>query len=125
MKILSVDDSFTVRMLIKKALANYECEIVEAANGQEGLDAAIKEKPDLIILDITMPEMDGVQMLEKFREHPSSKSVPVIMLTAEKSQDVVMRIAKAGVQDYIVKPFDKDVLIEKIQKQVELKAIIS
>lgn len=67
LKILTVDDSKAVRIIVKRSFKEYDCEIVEAANGVEGLAAAAKEKPDLILLDVTMPVMDGVEMLAKLK----------------------------------------------------------
>lgn len=122
-KILTVDDSKTVRIIVKKAFKSYDCEIVEAANGVEGLAAAAKEAPDVILLDITMPVMDGVEMLTKLKSDPSTKGIPVIMLTAEGGRDNVLKIAKIGIRDYIVKPFKEDVLIEKVGRIIDLKPL--
>jgi CheY-like chemotaxis protein len=121
LKILTVDDSKTIRMIVKKAFRPYDCHLVEAENGQLGLEMAAKEKPDLIILDITMPVMTGVEMLEKLKEDPELKGIPVIMLTAESGKDNVMQIVKMGVQNYMVKPFKGEQLIERAQKVVEFK----
>jgi CheY-like chemotaxis protein len=121
LKILTVDDSKTIRMIVKKAFKSYDCEIAEAVNGEEGLVAAAREKPDLIILDITMPVMTGVEMLGKLKEDPALKSIPVIMLTAESGKDNVMQIVKMGVQNYMVKPFKGEQLIERAQSVVSLE----
>src|SRR5690606_29604241 len=86
-KVLTVDDSKTVRIIVKKAFKSYDCEIIEAANGVEGLAAAAKEQPDVILLDITMPVMDGVEMLTKLKADPATKAIPVVMLTAEGGRD--------------------------------------
>lgn len=122
-KILTVDDSKTVRIIVKKAFKPYDCEILEAANGVEGLAVAAKEMPDLILLDITMPVMDGVEMLTKLKADPQLKGIPVIMLTAEGGRDHVLKIAKIGVRDYLVKPFKEEVLIEKVGRVIELKPL--
>ncbi len=122
-KILTVDDSKTVRIIVRKAFKAYDCEIIEAGNGVEGLAVAAKEMPDLILLDVTMPVMDGVEMLTKLKSDPNLKSIPVIMLTAEGGRDHVLKIAKIGVRDYIVKPFKEDVLVEKAARIIELKPI--
>ncbi len=122
-KILSVDDSKTVRIIIKKAFKNYDCEILEAANGVEGLAIANKEPPDVILLDITMPVMDGVEMLTKLKSDPALKTIPVVMLTAEGGKDNVLKIAKIGVRDYIVKPFKEDLLVQKVGRIIDLKPI--
>jgi two-component system cell cycle response regulator len=122
-KILSVDDSKTVRIIIKKAFKLYDCEILEAANGVEGLALANKEQPDVILLDVTMPVMDGVEMLTKLKSDPALKGIPVIMLTAEGGKDNVLKIAKIGVRDYIVKPFKEEVLAQKVGRIIDLKPI--
>jgi two-component system cell cycle response regulator len=122
-KILTVDDSKTVRIIVKKAFKSYDCEILEAANGVEGLALAAKETPDLILLDVTMPVMDGVEMLTKLKADPALKGIPVMMLTAEGGRDNVLKIAKIGVRDYLVKPFKEDVLIEKAGRVIDLKPL--
>jgi two-component system cell cycle response regulator len=120
-KILTVDDSKTVRIIVRKAFKNFDCDILEAGNGVEGLAVAAKEMPHLILLDITMPVMDGVEMLTKLKADPQLKGIPVIMLTAEGGRDNVLRIAKIGVRDYLVKPFKEEVLVEKAGRVIELK----
>jgi two-component system cell cycle response regulator len=120
-KILSVDDSRTIRLIVGKAFRPYAATILEAANGEEGLAVAAREKPDLIILDVTMPVMDGVTMLTKLKEDPALKTIPVIMLTAESGRENVLLIAKLGVRDYLVKPFKEDQLIEKAGRCVTLE----
>jgi two-component system, cell cycle response regulator len=121
MKILSVDDSKTIRLIVKRTFAPYDCTVCEATNGEEGLAAAANEKPDLIVLDITMPVMDGVTMLTKLKEHPELKNIPVIMLTAESGRENVAYIARLGVRDYLVKPFKDDQLIEKVKRVITLQ----
>ena|ERR1017187_5024014 len=119
-KILSVDDSRTIRLIVGRAFKPYDCTILEAANGEEGLAVAAREKPELIILDVTMPVMDGVTMLTKLKENPELKAIPVIMLTAESGRENVLQIARLGVRDYLVKPFKEDQLIEKAGRWVTL-----
>ncbi len=120
-KILTVDDSKTIRMIVGRAFKTYECTVCEAGNGEEGLTAAAREKPDLIILDITMPVMDGVTMLTNLRENPELNQIPVIMLTAESGRENVLHIAQLGIRDYLVKPFKEDQLIEKASRVVNLQ----
>jgi CheY-like chemotaxis protein len=120
LKILTVDDSKTIRMIVKKAFRPYDCQVVEGENGVEGLALAAKENPDLIVLDITMPVMNGAEMLAKMKENPDLKDIPVIMLTAEAGKDNVMKIVQMGVQDYMVKPFKGEQLIERVTKIVTL-----
>ena len=120
-KILSVDDSRTIRLIVGKTFRPYDCTVIEACNGEEGLATAAREKPDLILLDVTMPVMDGVTMLTKLKEQPELKSIPVIMLTAESGRDNVLHIARLGVRDYLVKPFKEEQLIEKAGRVVQLQ----
>ncbi len=120
-KILTVDDSKTIRMIVKKAFKPFDCELMEAENGVEGLSLAAKEKPDLIVLDITMPVMNGIEMLEKMRGEIGLKNIPVIMLTAESGKDNVLQIVKMGVKDYMVKPFKGEQLIERVKSVLNLK----
>jgi DNA-binding response OmpR family regulator len=120
-KILTVDDSRTIRMIVKKAFMPYECELFEAENGMEGLSQAAMVRPDLIILDITMPVMNGIEMLHKLKEINELKDIPVVMLTAESGKDNVMSIVKMGVKDYVVKPFRGEQLVDRVQNVLTLK----
>jgi two-component system cell cycle response regulator len=108
-------------MIVGKAFRPYEVQLFEATNGEEGLAAAQREAPDLVILDVTMPVMDGVTMLTKLKENAATKAIPVIMLTAESGRDNVLQIAKIGVRDYLVKPFKEEQLIEKAGRIVALQ----
>ena len=121
LKVLTVDDSKTIRMVVRKAFKPFDCEIFEGENGVEGLATAAREKPDLIVLDITMPVMDGKEMLAKLRGEPTLKNIPVIMLTAESGKDNVMEIVKMGVKDYMIKPFKGEELIQRASKIVKLE----
>lgn len=121
LKILTVDDSKTIRTIVKRAFSPYDCEVFEAENGVEGLATAAKIKPDLIVLDLTMPVMNGVEMLEKLKADPNLKTIPVIMLTAESGRENVLRIVKLGVNDYIVKPFKGEQLIQRAEKILKLE----
>jgi CheY-like chemotaxis protein/anti-anti-sigma regulatory factor len=107
-------------MIVKKAFRPYDCQIFEGENGVEGLALASKEHPDIIILDITMPVMNGAEMLGKMKSEPDLKDIPVIMLTAEAGKDNVMKIVQLGVKDYMVKPFKGEQLIERVTKIVPL-----
>ena len=119
-KILTVDDSTTIRKIVKRALDSFNCEILEAQNGVEGLAMANKEKPDMILLDITMPVMTGVEMLERLKGEQELKEIPVIMLTAESGKEAVTKAVRMGIKDYIVKPFKGPELVERIQKHIRL-----
>jgi two-component system cell cycle response regulator len=121
-KILTVDDSKTIRMIVARAFKTFACEIFEAADGVEGLTAAQRERPDIIILDLTMPIMDGVEMLTKLKADPELRVIPVVMLTAEAGRENVLRIAKLGVRDYLIKPFKEELIVERVGRIIDLKA---
>jgi CheY-like chemotaxis protein len=114
--VLTIDDSKIVRMMVTKHLEPYHCEVVEATNGQEGVAAARKHQPDLILLDVTMPVMDGPAALAELRKDAAYKETPVIMLTAESGRDVVSTMVKLGITGYIVKPFQKDTFDQQVAK---------
>jgi len=118
--ILSVDDSRMVRLLVTKAFKKFDCRILEAENGMEGMTVAAQHKPDVILLDFTMPIMDGMEMLEMLHNHDTLKSVPVVMLTAERSRDMVAEFAKKGVRDYMMKPFREQEIIDRVGRIVSL-----
>jgi len=115
-KVLTVDDSKVVRTMVTRALAPYGCQILEAANGKEGVEVAQRERPDLILLDVTMPVMDGREALIEIRKSKDTQATPVIMLTAESGRDLVMEIAKLGVKGYIVKPFTAETFAAEVDK---------
>ena len=121
-KILTVDDSKTIRLVVTKALKPFDVDVLEASNGVEGVAVAMRERPDLILLDLTMPIMDGSECLAKLKSHADLKNTPVIMLTVESGRDNIMKIARMGVRDYLVKPFKEDMLIERAGRIIELKA---
>lgn len=114
--VLTVDDSKVVRSMVTRHLQPYGCTIVEATNGQEGVDMARAHAPDLILLDVTMPVMDGRQALAELRKDPATRAIPVIMLTAESGRDLVVEIAKLGVSGYIVKPFQQGTFDKEVGK---------
>ncbi len=120
MKVLTVDDSRAIRLLIKKYLQPLNLEVVEAADGKQGLEAAQKEKPDLILLDINMPVMEGPEALAKLRKDSTTKDIPVIMLTADSAKEMIVKLLQTGISDYIVKPFDEQLLLSKVRKILKL-----
>ncbi len=120
-KILSIDDSKTIRLLLARMFRPYQVELREAGNGEEGLAQAKEVRPDLIILDYNMPVMDGVTMLQHLRHDLNLKSIPVIMLTAESNPKIISTVARLGVRDYIVKPFQDESLLAKVSKAIPLR----
>ncbi len=123
-KILVVDDEVDIVSTIQYRLKFCNFVVVTANNGKDGLEAAAKEKPDLILLDINMPIMSGHEMLERLRNNPELKEIPVIMLTAYSDTRDVSKAAGLGISDYVTKPFDFTDLMEKITKAVEGRAAV-
>jgi two-component system cell cycle response regulator len=119
-KILSIDDSKTIRLHLARLFRPFACEWCEAADGEEGLAVATREKPDLILLDHNMPVMDGITMLRKLREDAGLKRTPVIMLTAESGPESIATVARLGVRDYVSKPFREEELLAKAGRLIPL-----
>ena len=119
-KILVVDDFATMRKLVRNLLkqAGYE-NIVEAEDGVAALRILKSQKVDVIISDWNMPNMTGIELLKAVRADEETGKMPFLMVTAEASQDNVIAAVKAGVSNYIVKPFTAEVLNEKITKILE------
>ena len=117
-RILLVDDSASVRTVAGIALRGAGYEVVEAANGQEGLSRLNGERIHLIISDVNMPVMNGIEFVKKVRQHPTSKFTPVVMLTTE-GQDEMKQLGKeAGAKAWIVKPFNPPQLLDVVSKLV-------
>lgn len=115
-KILVVDDAEFLRVRISKMLTGDGHQIVEAENGQRAVEVYQTEKPDLVLMDITMPEMDGLSALKEIRKNdPKAK---VIMLTALGQESVVLEAIKSGARDFIVKPFERERVLGAISKLV-------
>jgi len=121
-KILLVDDSKTIRMILTKALSSFDCQIFEAGNGEEAIAVATKERPELIIMDVTMPVMDGAQALAKLKETAELKDIPVVMLTANVEWDDKIKILRMGASEYMTKSFKPDELIACVKRFVDLAA---
>lgn len=127
-KLLVIDDSDQIRWFLKHVFAK-EYQILEARNGQEGVDTALKEEPDLILCDVMMPVKDGYETCREIKSDPKMAQTPVVMLTAKvESEDVITGI-EAGADDYITKPFDVEILRSKInslmKKREDMKRYFS
>jgi len=118
-RILIVDDEPNIVRTLKDRLEMNEYEVITGSNGKEGLDLAIQEHPDIILLDVIMPLMDGLEMLEALRANSECKDIAVIMLTARSQTQDIARAKACGIEDYIVKPFDLSELLEKIESIAE------
>jgi len=113
-KILVVDDAAFMRLRLSSLLKQAGHQVIEAPNGAQALSTYQTEKPDLVFMDITMPEMDGLEALKRLRA--SDPEAKVIMCTALGQQSMVLEAIKAGAKDFIVKPFQPDRVVQAVQK---------
>ena len=117
MRVLIVDDFPTMRRILKNVLKQINMQnTLEAQNGKEALDLLSKEEIDLIICDLLMPEMTGMELLRACKADPQISHIPFIMVTAEAQKKAVMDAIKAGVDNYITKPFTPERLRDAISK---------
>jgi len=115
-RILVVDDAAFMRMRLKNVLGDQGHEVIEASNGVEAVALYEQQRPDLVLMDITMPEMDGLEALRAIRsKFPDAK---VVMCSALGQERTVIEAIKSGAKDFIVKPFQPDRLVEAVKKQV-------
>jgi two-component system chemotaxis response regulator CheY len=119
--ILTIDDSKGMRLMVAKALAPFDCNVEEASNGFNGFFAIERARPDLILLDVAMPVMNGVDMLERLKTTPELADIPVLMLTSPTDHPVMGDIAQLGAAGTLMKPFTADALLEKIRGIIKLK----
>ena len=117
-KILLVDDSASIRQVAGIALRRAGYETIEAANGQEGVAQLDGHKLNLIISDVNMPVMNGIEFLKAVKQHPTSKFTPVIMLTTESGDDLKQQGKAAGAKAWIVKPFQPQTLLDAVSKLI-------
>ena len=117
MKIITVDDSATMRRIIKNSLKalGYQ-DIIEAENGQVGLTKIQSEGVEFVITDWSMPVMTGLEMVAALRANPTTKSVPILMVTAVGQKEDIVQAISAGVNGYVVKPFEPDTLHQKMNQ---------
>lgn len=117
-KILIVDDSSVVRMSLDMLLKENNYDVDSAANGLEGLGAIEASKYNLIITDINMPKMDGLEMMKRARELPSAKFTPILVLTTESDSEMLEKGKEFGATGWIVKPFTNEDLLATVNKVI-------
>jgi len=113
--ILVVDDDPLIRTLIEHKLRQRGFEVTSAESGEEGLRQAAAKRPDLIVLDAMMPELDGFEVLRRLKQDAGTAGIPVIMLTARKQERDIVAALSSGARDYLVKPFMPEELIMRIR----------
>ena len=115
MRFLVVDDSTTMRRIIINTLNKLGyTEVVEAGNGREGIDRVNEGPVDLVITDWNMPEMSGIEFIRALRAMDGKQQLPVLMVTTNAAKDDIVEALRAGVTNYVVKPFTSDTIKEKI-----------
>ncbi len=117
-KVLVADDDRNVINIIRYSLEPELFEILEATNGKEALGMVFAESPDILVLDIMMPDMDGYKVCEELKEHDSTKNIPIIILSAKTSVDDKIKAMDLGIDDYIIKPFDPRELKARIKMRL-------
>ena len=117
-KILAVDDSGSLRQMVVFSLKAAGYQVVEAVDGQDGLDKAKSGTYDLILTDQNMPRMDGLTLIRSLRSLPSYQSIPILMLTTEASAEMKAKGRAAGANGWLVKPFDPQRLVEVVKKVI-------
>lgn len=117
MQALVVDDSRAVRMMLKRMLTEAGFDTVsEAGHGIEALERLGEGPvPDVMLVDWNMPEMNGIDLLRTVRATPEYRAIPVVMVTTETEASQVVRALAAGASDYVMKPFTKDIIVEKLE----------
>jgi two-component system, chemotaxis family, chemotaxis protein CheY len=116
MRVLVVDDFATMRRIMKNILKQIGFKYVcEAENGKEALNELRKEKTGLVLCDWNMPEMPGIELLNQVRADEQLKSTPFVMVTAEAKKENILEAVRAGVNNYIVKPFTAETVMEKLK----------
>lgn len=117
-KILVVDDDNVMRAGIVAMLKNASQDVLEASDGDAALTVALKEKPDVIVTDIRMPHMSGLEMLEQLRKDIWGKTVPVVILTSDESNETINKALESGITSYFAKSSDPATLRQQILAQI-------
>lgn len=118
MRVLTIDDSRTVLAMLHHALSNAGFEVLQAEDGQKGLDILKTEKVDVVITDVNMPVMDGIEFVRQVRASGEHKALPILFLTVETSQEKREQGRAVGGTGWIIKPFDPEKLISVIHRVV-------
>jgi two-component system chemotaxis response regulator CheY len=116
--VLSVDDSASIRQMVAFTLKSAGYEVIEAADGQEGLEKARSKTVDMVLTDQNMPRMDGLTLIKNLRAMPGYRNVPILMLTTESGDAMKQQGKAAGATGWLVKPFDPAKLLEVTKKVI-------
>ncbi len=116
MKVLVVDDDKTTRKMLSLILRSKGYEVITAENGMDGLQKLGMEQVNLILTDMNMPYMDGIEFTKQVRSNPEISNIPIVMLTTEADEEEKQRAYKAGVDDYLVKPATAEQIVESMKR---------
>jgi len=116
MKVLIADDDLLLAELLRHKLTQQGYEVLHVTDGQSAVDSAQQDRPDLIVLDIMMPNMNGIEALRHLGQFAETRDIPVLMLTARKKEQDVLEALQLGVEEYLVKPFSPDELVARMRK---------
>jgi len=119
-KVLIVDDVISNVLLLKVLLTNKKFNVVTAGNGAQALEQVKKEKPDLVLLDVMMPDISGFEVAQQMKADPEMAEIPIIFLTALNSTADTVKGFQVGGNDFISKPFNKEELIIRVTHQISL-----
>ena len=114
--VLSIDDSPSVRQMVRMTLSMAGYQVIEAGDGKEGFEKASTNQINAVVTDLNMPVMNGLDFIRTFRAHPSSKGVPIILLTTESDDELKRQAKEAGAIAWLVKPFKQEQLLAVIKK---------
>ena len=121
-KILIVDDEETVKRVLCSLLKNEGYEVIEAEDGKSGVELAKKEDPDVILMDLTMPVMDGLKACRLLKEDEKTKNIPVLVITTAAGESK-MEAIDAGIDDFVNKPFDSEEISIRIKSMLKIKKL--
>jgi type IV pilus assembly protein PilB len=113
-RVLIADDEPITRMLVKLLLEREQFDVLEAANGRQAVEIAVRERPDALLIDLNMPEMDGYEAIARLRRDFTLATLPIVVLTSEEGDGVEHRVLELGADDYMLKPFDPAVLLSRV-----------
>jgi len=120
-KILIVEDSRNISLMVKMCLEKYGYEVISVYDGVEAVEKVFNIHPDLVLLDVVIPRMNGYLVAQTIKQNDDTRHIPVIMMSAKAQMDDINNALKLGAEDYLVKPFSPDTLIEKIRKYISME----
>ena len=123
-RVLIVEDSGTNRLILRTRLSQSYYDVIEAENGEQAIEMAVAESPDIILLDVMMPGIDGFETCRRLKENPATLHVPVVMLTALDKQSDKVKGLEAGADDFLSKPFEEVALMSRVASLTRMKMMV-